>query len=344
MTISIRLLTSFGIASIPRVAFQAALQFGLVALLAAGASHGAPMYFTGSLSGPAEAPPNASPGTGTTVVTYDPVTQFLTLSTSFSGLQGNTTAAHIHCCTATANTLAAGVATQVPTFVGFPLGVTSGTYQNTFDLTQAASWNPAFITANGGTPASAEAALAAGLLANKSYLNIHTSTFPGGEIRGFLTPQVAPTITKSFSPATITVGSGTSLVFTVTNPAANSVAMTGVAFTDILTGGIGVAAGATSTCGGTLTTTTTSIALTGATIAQNGQCQFSVPLINAPVGTFVNTTGAVSSANAGTGASASATLSVLTPPLIPTLSPWVIALLAATLFVVTFWYARRRRS
>ena len=344
MTYSNRFLTRSDIATRPRRAFRAAVQFGFAALLVAGASSAAPVYFVGSLSGPAESPPNASPGTGTTIVTYDPATQFLTINTSFSGLQGTTTAAHIHCCTANPNTLAAGVATQVPTFVGFPLGVTSGTYQNTFDLTQAASWNPAFITANGGTPASAEAALAAGMLANKSYLNLHTSMFPGGEIRAFLTPQTAPTLAKSFSPATITAGSGTSLVFTLTNPAANTVAATGVGFTDNLTGGIGVATGVTAACGGTVTTTTTSIVLAGATIAQNGQCAFSVPLINAPVGTFVNTTGAVTAANGGTGATASATLAVVSQPLIPTLSPWVLALLAATLFAVTFWYMRRRRS
>jgi hypothetical protein len=47
-------------------------------------------------------------------------------------------------------------------------------------------WNPAFITAHGGTPASAETALLAGLAANEAYLNIHSNTHPGGEIRGFL--------------------------------------------------------------------------------------------------------------------------------------------------------------
>lgn len=30
----------------------------------------------------------------------------------------------------------------------------------------------------------------AGLLAGESYLNIHTTQFPGGEIRGFLVAQV----------------------------------------------------------------------------------------------------------------------------------------------------------
>jgi hypothetical protein len=67
--------------------------------------------------------------------------------------------------------------------------VTSGTFNNTYDLTQASSWNMAFITANGGTPAGAEAALALGLDQGRAYFNIHTALplgFPGGEILGFL--------------------------------------------------------------------------------------------------------------------------------------------------------------
>jgi len=62
-------------------------------------------------------------------------------------------------------------------------------------MTQAGSWNPAFITATGGTPAGAEAALLAGLAAGQAYLNIHTVNNPGGEIRGFLTPATGvPTL------------------------------------------------------------------------------------------------------------------------------------------------------
>jgi hypothetical protein len=51
----------------------------------------------------------------------------------------------------------------------------------------ASSYNPAYVTANGGTTASAEAALAAAMAAGEAYLNIHTTVVPGGEIRGFLT-------------------------------------------------------------------------------------------------------------------------------------------------------------
>ncbi len=76
--------------------------------------------------------------------------------------------------------------TTTPTFAGFPLGVTSGSYNNTLDLTLASSYNPAYITANGGTTATAEAALAAAIASGRAYLNIHSSVFGGGEIRGFL--------------------------------------------------------------------------------------------------------------------------------------------------------------
>jgi len=61
-----------------------------------------------------------------------------------------------------------------------------------FDMTQASSWNPAFITANGGTVSSAFAAFATGLADGKAYLNIHSSTSAGGEIRTFLVPVPEP--------------------------------------------------------------------------------------------------------------------------------------------------------
>ena len=74
----------------------------------------------------------------------------------------------------------------------FPSGATAGTYNHLFDLTLATSWNPAFITANGGTTASAEAVLLAGLANKQTYLNIHTTNFGGGEIRGFLVEAPEP--------------------------------------------------------------------------------------------------------------------------------------------------------
>jgi hypothetical protein len=162
----------------------------LVATLATGAHVlAAPVLYVGSLSGPAESPPNASTATGFAGVTIDSVAHTMAISASFSGLSSIDTAAHIHCCTATAFTSTAGVATQVPAFSGFPLGVTAGTYQNSFDLTLVSTYNPSFVTANGGTAAGAEATLESGIAAGKAYFNIHTTIYPGGEIRAFLIPD-----------------------------------------------------------------------------------------------------------------------------------------------------------
>jgi hypothetical protein len=157
----------------------------------AGTATASTITYQAIMSGPNEATPNASPGVGYALITIDDVLNTMTLDVTFSGLTGTTTASHIHCCTAVAGTGAAGVATTTPTFAGFPLGVTSGTYFQTLDLTAASSYNPAFVTAHGGVPG-AEAFLLSGIASGQSYLNIHSSTFGGGEIRGFLTPVPEP--------------------------------------------------------------------------------------------------------------------------------------------------------
>ena len=59
-------------------------------------------------------------------------------------------------------------------------------------MTDASSYNPAFVSAHGGTVATALNALLAGLDAGEAYLNIHTTSFPTGEIRGFLAPVPEP--------------------------------------------------------------------------------------------------------------------------------------------------------
>lgn len=142
------------------------------------------------LSGLEEAPANASPGTGSVTVTVDSDANTMQVHATFAGLTGAVTAAHIHCCTASPMTGTAGVATTTPTFAMFPSGVTSGSYDKTLDMTLASSYNASFVTAQGSI-ANAEDALFTGLSTGKAYFNIHTTAFPGGEIRGFLT-QVVP--------------------------------------------------------------------------------------------------------------------------------------------------------
>lgn len=145
-----------------------------------------PITYSAHLNGPSEFPSNASPGTGFAKVVFDSTAHIIDVHVTFSGLLGITTASHIHAPTALPLTGTAGVATQAPTFAGFPLGVTSGTYDHTFDTSLASTWNPAFITAQGGSVTAAEAAFGAALADRRAYLNIHSTVFPGGEIRGFL--------------------------------------------------------------------------------------------------------------------------------------------------------------
>lgn len=157
-------------------------------------SHAVFLTFIGALNGPSESPSNGSLGIGYTTVEIDTVAHTLRVQANFSGLNtltasgqpSVTTASHIHTPTPSPGTGTAGVATTTPSFVGFPLGVTSGTFDQTYNLTLASSYNPAFVTANGGSVPASEAALIAGIQAGTSYLNIHTTAFPSGEIRGFL--------------------------------------------------------------------------------------------------------------------------------------------------------------
>jgi hypothetical protein len=165
----------------------------------AGAAQAHIIVFTAHLTGPAESPPNASPGIGDATVTLDLDLATMRVEAVFSGLIGNVTASHIHGPTAIAGTGTAGVATTTPTFPLFPLGGTSGSYDQTFDLTLASSYNPAFITASGGTISQAMNRLIFAIEDGKAYLNIHTSSFPGGEIRGFLVP--APGAAAAFAVA-----------------------------------------------------------------------------------------------------------------------------------------------
>ena len=113
--------------------------------------------FNHTLSGIFENPPNASTATGNITGTYDDVTKVISFNLTFSGLLGTSTAAHFHA--------PAGLTTNSPVrigFVGFPTGVASGTYANSFVLTaQQEGW----------------------LMTDSMYVNVHSNVFPGGEIR-----------------------------------------------------------------------------------------------------------------------------------------------------------------
>lgn len=157
----------------------------------AAAAFASPIQYGGDFSGLNESPPNASPGTGWALITVDATANTMRVQAQFSGLLGNVTASHIHA-RADANTANGPVATQVPTFAGFPGGVQAGSYDNTFDMSLAASWNPTYITNNGGTVASAWNVFLNKMATGLTYMNIHTNLFTGGELRANLVPVPEP--------------------------------------------------------------------------------------------------------------------------------------------------------
>ena len=164
----------------------AMLVLSAAAIAAPGASAQSLVY-TASMSGPQEEPPNGSPAVGGATIVIDTAAHTINFSVPFSGMVGYTTTAHIHCCTATPMSGTAGPATALPVLPGFPLDVTSGTYDATLSLLDPATYSPTFLNNNGGSASGAETALMAGLAAGTAYLNIHSSAYPGGEIRGFIT-------------------------------------------------------------------------------------------------------------------------------------------------------------
>jgi hypothetical protein len=171
------------------------IRYGLLLAVASVALLPAPalaaIKFQGVLLGSSEVPANPSRGTGLATVFINDALSTITFQVSFSGLTGNTTAAHVHCCTGVPGANS-GIAIETPSLPGFPLGVKAGSFSNSFDLLNADNYNAPFVTNNGGTAASARDALIAGLRGGRSYFNVHSTFRPGGEIRANLVQVPEP--------------------------------------------------------------------------------------------------------------------------------------------------------
>ena len=141
--------------------------------------------FDTTLSGLNEVPANASTGSG--FATVDLTGNLLTVNVTFTGLAVPVLAGHIHCCSAPGTNIGVAVG-----FSGLP-AATSGTFMQTFDLTNVLVYSPGFLNNfGGGTAAGAQAALIAGMSGGLAYVNLHNSAFPGGEIRGQLATVPEP--------------------------------------------------------------------------------------------------------------------------------------------------------
>jgi hypothetical protein len=155
--------------------------------------------FEASLDGAQEDPIVVTPGIGVGSAVFNPATNMLNVSVSFSGLTGTTIDAHIHCCFGEPGDLPGRNSSVAVGFMShsFPLGVTSGNFLASIDLLNSGSYTPGFLTEGGGTAAGARDKLLAGMSqapdAGGAYFNIHTTTRQTGEIRGDISRIPEPT-------------------------------------------------------------------------------------------------------------------------------------------------------
>jgi len=170
--------------TLPRLA---ALALAASTLFCATPGQAEPVTYRAVASGPAEDPPNGSPGSSVSSFEIDGM--ILRAEVPFRNLGSQTISAHLHCCTVDAFR---GVAQIAIALADFPLQVTGGDYRRSFDLGDAAIYDPAFLAAYGGTPQLASGALIDAFNANQAYLNIHTERYPNGEIRGFTVAAPIP--------------------------------------------------------------------------------------------------------------------------------------------------------
>jgi len=142
----------------------------------------------------------------------------------------------------------------------------------------------------------------------------------GGTASASLTVGVPPSLAESFGVSQVGLMGTTSLTFTISSSAINTVTLTGIGFTDTFPSGLVVATpnGLTGSCGGgtiTAVAGTNSVALSGASIAPGNSCTFSLTVKGTTAGNVVNVTSTVTSTNGGTGSAATATLNVDPPAL-----------------------------
>jgi serine protease len=120
-------------------------------------------------------------------------------------------------------------------------------------------------------------------------------------------------VSATFAPASIVQNGTSTLTLSLNN--SNAIALTGIALTDSLPSNVTVSTTTTptSSCGGSLTSTTSSVSLTGGTIPASGACTIVVTVTSGTVGTYTDTiaAGALTTTPAAANtAAASATLAV----------------------------------
>jgi hypothetical protein len=141
---------------------KASQQFSLIALVCgvslacAAPSMAATVNLKADLKSSNEVPPNESKGTGSVIATFDTDSNKLSWKGTVSGLIGTVTAAHFHAAEAGRN---GAVACPI-------IGADKDSFEGSVTLTDTQAED---------------------LMAGRWYVNIHTTTYKAGEIRGQLT-------------------------------------------------------------------------------------------------------------------------------------------------------------
>lgn len=152
-------------------------------------SNAATYQFNAQLSGANENPPNASPATGVSTLFYD---DFGTpaigddkydFSLSASGFTSSVTGYHIHGLATPSQNAPVRVSLDAPPFESVFFGSTRTLLVGGNDVTPPAS----IPAGNGFSEMTFLSALRAGL----TYVNVHSTAFPGGEARGQLNEVAA---------------------------------------------------------------------------------------------------------------------------------------------------------
>ena len=157
------------------------------------------------------------------------------------------------------------------------------------------------------------ASVAGRALAQNGAVTMDSNTVSIAACGGTTGTPVPPTLSKTFSPATINAGGTSTLTITLNNPNTTAAGLS-APLTDTLPSGVVVSGGASTTCGGTVTATagSSAVTLTGGTIPVNGSCVLAVDVIAASGGSYINSlaSGALVTSNGTNAAPAVATLTV----------------------------------
>lgn len=132
-------------------------------------------------------------------------------------------------------------------------------------------------------------------------------------------------VEKTFATNPVATNVNSLLTITLINPA--TTAITGVAFTDTFPAGLITSSLASTNCGGTASTASGSVSLSGGTIPATGSCTVTVNASSGTAGDYLNiiAAGAVTSTNAGSNTvAAEAALSVSQPSVTKAFAPQVL--------------------